>query len=271
MKINTQTRISTLIKHNPEAIDAIASINPHFNKLRNPVLRAVLAPRVSIADAARIGKCRPEDFFDKLKAIGFEIESESPIKGIEETPATRNTGLLDKIEKKQFTTFDVRPILQSGSDPFTAIMEKVRGLSAGQVLCILNSFEPTPLIRILNKKGCSTHVVQNGEEVFTYIMTSVNISDESEQKPVYFLEKNDFDSRVEKFGDRLRRLDVRMLEMPMPMVTILSNLEELPADHALYVDHKKVPQHLLSEIETRGWQTLICDLAEGDVKLLIFK
>lgn len=105
MKINTQTRISTLIKHNPEAIDAIASINPHFNKLRNPVLRAVLAPRVSIADAARIGKCRPEDFFDKLKAIGFEIESESPIKGIEETPATINTGLLDKIEKKTVYNF----------------------------------------------------------------------------------------------------------------------------------------------------------------------
>ena len=74
MKINQQTKISALIKENEKAIDAISSINPHFNKLRNPILRKVLASRVTIADAARIGKCNIEVFFKKLAEIGFEVE-----------------------------------------------------------------------------------------------------------------------------------------------------------------------------------------------------
>jgi len=55
MKFNRNTRISTLIKEKEETILAIASINKHFLKLKNPVLRRVLAPRVTVADAAKVG------------------------------------------------------------------------------------------------------------------------------------------------------------------------------------------------------------------------
>lgn len=55
MKINRQTKISAIIRHNSAAIEAI---NPHFNKLRNPILRKVLAPRVTVEDAALIGGCK---------------------------------------------------------------------------------------------------------------------------------------------------------------------------------------------------------------------
>ena len=55
MVVNRKTRISTLIAEDSKVIDTIASINKHFNKLKNPVLRRVLAPRVTIEDAAKIG------------------------------------------------------------------------------------------------------------------------------------------------------------------------------------------------------------------------
>ena len=42
MQIAANTKISVLIKENPAAIDAIATINKHFEKLRNPVLRKIL-------------------------------------------------------------------------------------------------------------------------------------------------------------------------------------------------------------------------------------
>ena len=54
MVVNRKTRISAVIKANKQSIDAITSINKHFNKLRNPVLRKVLAPRVTVEDAAKI-------------------------------------------------------------------------------------------------------------------------------------------------------------------------------------------------------------------------
>lgn len=55
MVVNRDTRISKLIDENYDVIDTIVSINKHFRKLKNPVLRRVLAPRVSVADAAKKG------------------------------------------------------------------------------------------------------------------------------------------------------------------------------------------------------------------------
>jgi uncharacterized protein (DUF2249 family) len=66
-------------------------------------------------------------------------------------------------------------------------------------------------------------------------------------------------------------LDVRHLEMPMPMVTILESLETLKKGEALYVHHQRLPQYLLPELEDRNyiWASKIVD--EGNTKLIIFK
>ena len=48
---------------------------------------------------------------------------------------------------------DVRPILRAGGEPFSAIMEAVNGLAAGQSFRLLATFEPVPLYGVLAKKG----------------------------------------------------------------------------------------------------------------------
>jgi TusA-related sulfurtransferase len=70
---------------------------------------------------------------------------------------------------------------------------------------------------------------------------------------------------------RYRDIDVRDLEMPLPMLTILSALEELPEGEALYVHHKKVPQYLLPELAERHFKVFISDIADGNVKMLIHR
>jgi uncharacterized protein (DUF2249 family) len=273
MKINSKTRISQLIKHNVDAIEAIASINPHFNKLRNPMLRAVLAPRVSIADAARIGNCEIEDFFVKLSALGFEIErNEADVSA--ETPVETGIpqgALEEKIANGNYTSFDVRSILQEGRDPFAEIMQKVKELQNGEVLLIINSFEPTPLIRVMEKKGMPIKVETREDAVYTYAMKLEDAAITAQSETHTFVEIEILEARAMAFGDKLERIDVRAMEMPLPMMTILEKLEQMAPDAALFVDHKKVPQHLLPEIAERGWKTLISDHGEGDVKLLIFK
>ncbi|HNA34565.1 MAG TPA: DUF2249 domain-containing protein, partial [Flavobacteriales bacterium] len=82
---------------------------------------------------------------------------------------------------------------------------------------------------------------------------------------------DDFDARVEQFADRTTTIDVRHLEMPLPMLTILDALEHLPEGHALYVDHKRIPVFLLPELEERGFEYRVKEIADGDVKLFIFK
>ncbi len=74
LSINAQTKIATLLKHHPDALEAIVSIAPDFKKLRNPILRKIMAGRTSISMASKIGKCTPDDFFKVLEPLGFVVE-----------------------------------------------------------------------------------------------------------------------------------------------------------------------------------------------------
>ena len=47
MIINAGTKIAAILKQNAAALDAIVAVNPKFEKLRNPILRKVMAGRSS--------------------------------------------------------------------------------------------------------------------------------------------------------------------------------------------------------------------------------
>ena len=48
-------------------------------------------------------------------------------------------------------------------------------------------------------------------------------------------------------------------------------LESLPAVKALYVNHKRLPEYLLPELEDRGFKYVVREIEEGDLKLIIYK
>ena len=81
----------------------------------------------------------------------------------------------------------------------------------------------------------------------------------------------DFDKLLNAFGNSVVQLDVREFEMPQPLVKILNALEKLPKDHALFVQHKKIPQYLLPELAEQHFNWRIKEIAEGNVQLLIFR
>lgn len=74
MNFNVNTKIASSLKHNTDAHEAIVSLLPKFTKLRNPILRKVIAGRTSIAMASKIGGYSADDVFKKLRPIGFEME-----------------------------------------------------------------------------------------------------------------------------------------------------------------------------------------------------
>ena len=81
-----------------------------------------------------------------------------------------------------------------------------------------------------------------------------------------------FDAVYHRFSpDQIREIDVRYLEMPLPMQTILAELEELPAGHVLYVHHKRIPVYLLEELAGRAFEVHIHTVDESNVKMMLFK
>ena len=75
---------------------------------------------------------------------------------------------------------------------------------------------------------------------------------------------------MEKYIGKLQVLDVRELEMPLPMITILDALDNLPDGEALYVHHKRIPVFLLPELADRKFNYRIKKISEDDVHLIIF-
>ncbi len=268
MIIDKNTKISVILKENMEAVEAIASINRHLIKLRNPFLRKMLAPRVSVAQAAQVGNSSVNEMLLALQKIGFEVEFENSDDLVNKT-VNNNT---INMKRTNVVELDVRPILEGGTDPFNAIMETLKTLAPEDTLCIINTFEPIPLLNILKEKGYEYETERpEGSDVHTYLTkVSDGNTDETSLESVSAPELT-YEILENKYDGKLMEIDVRELEMPMPMVTILEAIEGLDDGQALYVHHKKLPQYLLPELKKRdfGFREKVVDA--DNIKLIIFR
>ena len=229
MKVDINTKLSHIFKENKEAIEAITGINQHFKKLRNPVLRKVLAPRVTIKDAAKIGNISTREILQKLAALGFQVVYDDDEGNSEVTTET------DKPTENisEVVQLDVRPTIAAGADPFKEIMAAIKNMSDTKTLQIINVFEPTPLIGILKGKGYKSWTDKIGEEEYHTYFTKESDSSHQEIVADMPIAAGSFDEKLSSFGENLKEIDVRLLEMPEPMVNILSELETLPDNHVL--------------------------------------
>lgn len=143
-------KVSEVLKLHPGMLDAIASLSPIFGHLRNPVLRSVKARLVTVADAARMaGLDLPTVLRQLNQAAGLSAEDTAPPPApaeVEAAPAWVEAS--PPVEE-----LDVRPIIDGGGEPFTAIMDAAARVGAGQVLHLVNRFEPVPLYHALAKRG----------------------------------------------------------------------------------------------------------------------
>ncbi len=265
MKINEHTKISFLVDHHPAAIDTLVTITTKFRKLRNPVLRKLLAKRATISMAAGIAGCSLDSFFEKLKPLGFEKELSKPSLLQETKVAEKRT-----FKPEEVIDLDVREILAKDRDPLPGIMKKFRSLGSNKALRIINSFEPTPLMKLLGNQGYHsfTEIPFPGVfHTFFYRMeTGVEIPETATQDPVL-----PWDEAIKRFKDCQRMIDVRTLEMPGPMIAILEALETLPEKEALFVYHKKFPLFLLPELKAKKFQFVTKRISDAELHLLIFR
>jgi uncharacterized protein (DUF2249 family) len=269
MIINLNTKIGALIRYKPEALDAIISISPKFSKLRNPILRKVIASRTSIAMASKIGGCKVDDFFKILKPLGFDIDS-TEVTRAEKVEKRLVPDLLKGIDPDKIIEVDVRPFIETGEDPLNVVLQKVQALDAGQILKIVNSFEPTPLMHLLGRQGFESYSeILTDELVQTYFYKKSNTL----LTLPTIMSSNDeaWCEVLEVFKGKLETIDVRQHEMPLPMHIILDALETLPNEKALFVYHKRIPVFLLSELEEQKFSCRIREISDGEVNLLIYK
>lgn len=266
--INAHTKIAAILKQHPGALDAIISISPRFQKLRNPVVRRLMAGRATIGMASKIGGCTVNDFYKKLQPLGFELNE------LVNTNVSASKKMMpdfmQNIRQMKVIDFDVRSILDGGIDPLQQILAKIKSLQPGQVLKIINSFEPAPLMVLLQKQGFDSYAETINEKLvhtFFYKIKDIPITIE----PAKHISTNNWDELLQQYAGKMETIDVRTMEMPQPMLTILEALTTLPANKALFVYHKRIPVFLLPELAERKLEYRIKEICDGEVQLLIFK
>lgn len=269
MTINANTKIASLLKHNADALEAIVSISPKFAKLKNPILRKVIAVRTSIAMASKLGGCSVDDFFKKLQPLGFDIDTT----GVEMEKKYENKpvpAFMKNIAADKMIELDVRSIIESGKDPLDIIVKKVKSLETDAVLKIINSFEPTPLMHLLGNQGFESYTETISDNlVNTYFYKKGDLTILPGNNKTDYLKG--WEEILNRFKDKLVTIDVRALEMPLPMHTILETLNILPSDKALFVYHKRIPVFLLPELEEQQFSYRIKEISDAEVHLLIYK
>jgi uncharacterized protein (DUF2249 family) len=178
--------------------------------------------------------------------------------------------LLSALRPEQLVQLDVRPMLAGGTDPFQLIMGKISELGEGQVLGVINTFTPAPLIAVLKRQGFSAYT----EMINDQLEQTYFYKDPGAPKPVTTANESirtHWDEVNARFADNLVFADVRGVEMPEPMIRILAALDTLPEGKALFVYHNKLPVFLLPELTERKFDYRVNEIAPGEVHLLIFR
>lgn len=273
--ITAKTKISELIKINPKSVDAIASLAKPLEKLKNPILRKIMASRVNIGEAAKMGGTTVAEFKRVLTPLGFTFEGASNIE--EEKIAASKPDWLLSADQSDIDYYDVRSIIDNGTDPLKEILGRFKTVEPGKILCIINNFVPTPLIHLLKQEKAEASFVEtiSDKEFNTYFLKKdqeVQHASTTADEKLMMDDVENFELVCNQFSpDKTKEIDVRELEMPGPMHLILEELEMLPNGHALFIHHKRVPVYLLEELADKNYQVHINNREEGNVKMLIFR
>jgi uncharacterized protein (DUF2249 family) len=67
-------------------------------------------------------------------------------------------------EEPAMVTFDARPVIAAGGEPFHQIMAAVAALAEDEELVVLAPFEPVPLEGVLSTQGFSYQATDLGDD-----------------------------------------------------------------------------------------------------------
>lgn len=151
--------------------------------------------------------------------------------------------------KPSSLNLDVREDIRQGREPFSKIMDAVAQLAPGQDLRLLAPFEPVPLFHVLGKQGFNHTAkgIGGGDWEVLFSRTGETAA-RAEEKP----KKSGCTCSMSTFSNVIE-LDLRGLEPPQPLVTILETLASLPDGAVLSAQTDRRPLHLYAQLEERGF------------------
>ena len=262
--ISADTTIARLLDQHPGLLDVLVDYHPHFKQLRNGLLRRVMAPRLTVGQAARIAGIETDALLRVLREAAGEAASAElvPVTGPEGPPADPMPALLAALPESRQVHVDVREDIRRGQEPFARIMAAVKGLPEGAALVLRAPFEPVPLYDVLGKRGFDhwTDCRSPSDWVVWFYREAVAAETSPAPRP---------QTAAAPTATAAAPLDVRGLEPPEPMVRVLAALETLGPGQTLEVLHERRPMFLYPQLDDRGFVHQTEELGPGLVRIVI--
>lgn len=256
-----------MLKEYPQTLEVLLSASEHFHKLKNPILRRALAPRVTIEQAAKIAGVDLSHLLQRLnQKIGATVslphDPQPPSNAVPggRHPGTARPATLARLKPHEL---DVRPILASGLDPLKTILQHVEQLAADEYLHLINSFEPVPLYTVLGKRGFDHYTELIAGTFHVHFYRRMPPADKMPPVPSAPAEVPQ--------RERVIEVDVRQLSPPEPMVKILETLADVDEQTLLLVHHHREPLYLYEKLQARGYQWRLQKIADNHFQLKIWK
>lgn len=160
-------------------------------------------------------------------------------------------------------TLDVRDTLRGGGEPLQDILRFTDSLPEGTTWRLLATFEPIPLLRLMEKRGFSHEAarLESGDWEVLFRPGGRGGAAREKRAP----------AAAGAPARPKRSLDNRGLLPPEPMVRVLEALGDLGAGEVLEVWNDRVPVFLMPELEERGYAATTEEIAGEGVRLLIWR
>ncbi len=180
--ITAADKIYDIIKIHPELKEVLINLSPKFNKLNNTLLFNIAARRTTVRDAAGVAKLYLREMLYRLnQAVGlgddFLTLQKSQAQGLiqdflkKDQPQGEQAAVPDWLDRaRDFPIEDVRP---DNEDPFAKVNKLADSIAEGEGFCLVQKFEPLPLIRYLKSRQFIHYTEEvNEDEYRIYFLRS---------------------------------------------------------------------------------------------------
>jgi hypothetical protein len=173
--ITPETRVAELLEAYPNLEELLIQQAPAFKALKNPILRRTVARVATLEKAAQVAGIPARQLVSALRhAVGQAPEDFTSKEAGPPVIETRPDWL---DEQKVRVTINADDLLAAGQVPLNHVNSALQELESKDLLKVVSSFPPAPLIEAVERAGHKTHVVQVSRELFhTYVLCARTIS-----------------------------------------------------------------------------------------------
>lgn len=156
--MNGESRLSEALAANEAILEYIVSLSPHdFNRLRNPLLRKVMPPRITLRRIAAMVGMPEQELVSKINELAGLPSETVPTDDINRSPlpmrSSEKPDWLATSDSESIKWVDVTPIDAEHGDPMPPINIAINTCKPGTIIGIKHMWEPQPFYDIWHSRG----------------------------------------------------------------------------------------------------------------------